>query len=152
VAPLDGAFALVQVDHVAVRVAQHLDLDVARLLDELLDEDAVVAKLLRASFWQAAKPQRLLVVEGHAQALAAAAGAGLDHHRVADALRDLHRALGRLDGVVVAGMVLTLAASASFLDAILSPMAAIECALGPMKAMPSSSQRLAKSSFSLRKP
>jgi hypothetical protein len=27
-----------------VAVAQHLDLDVARLLDELLDEDAVVAK------------------------------------------------------------------------------------------------------------
>jgi hypothetical protein len=27
-----------------VRVAEHLDLDVARLLDELLDEDAVVAE------------------------------------------------------------------------------------------------------------
>src|SRR6218665_2868422 len=34
---------------------------------------------------------RLLVVAGHAQALAAAAGAGLDHHRVADAAGDLPR-------------------------------------------------------------
>ena len=41
---LDGALALVQVDDVAVAVSEHLDLDVARLLDELLDEDAVVAK------------------------------------------------------------------------------------------------------------
>ncbi len=32
VAALDGALALVQVDHVAVAVAQDLDLDVARLL------------------------------------------------------------------------------------------------------------------------
>ena len=44
VAALDGAFALAQVDDVAVLVAQHLDLDVARVLDELLDEHAVVAE------------------------------------------------------------------------------------------------------------
>ena len=44
VASLDRALALPQVDAVAVRIAEHLDLDVARLLDELLDEDAVVAE------------------------------------------------------------------------------------------------------------
>ncbi len=44
VAALDRAFALAQVDDVAVLVAQHLDLDVARVLDELLDEHAVVAE------------------------------------------------------------------------------------------------------------
>ena len=44
VAPLDRAFALEQVDDVSVLVAKHLDLDVARVLDELLDEDAVVAE------------------------------------------------------------------------------------------------------------
>ena len=44
VAALDRAFALAQVDDVAVLVAEHLDLDVARVLDELLDEDAVVAE------------------------------------------------------------------------------------------------------------
>ena len=46
---------------------------------------------------------RLLVVESDAQALAAAAGGGLDHHRVADVLGDPDRLFGRIDGVVVAG-------------------------------------------------
>ncbi len=50
------------------------------------------------------------------------------------------------------GMVLTLASLASFLEAILSPMAAIEWCLGPMKTMPSSSTCRAKASFSDRKP
>ena len=44
VAALDRAFALAEVDDVAVLVAEHLDLDVARIDDELLDEDAVVAE------------------------------------------------------------------------------------------------------------
>ncbi len=44
VAALDRAFALAEMDDVAVRIAQHLDLDVARLLDVFLDEDAVVGK------------------------------------------------------------------------------------------------------------
>ena len=44
VAALDRAFALAQMDDMAVLVAQHLDLDVARIGDEFLDEDAVVAE------------------------------------------------------------------------------------------------------------
>ena len=104
VAALDGTFALIEVHHVAVRVAQHLDLDVARLLDELFDEHAVVAKAVAGLVAAGAEALvRLLVVEGHAQALAAAAGAGLDHHRVADSLGDLYGLLGRVDRVVVAG-------------------------------------------------
>ena len=43
-AALDGAFALAQMYDVATLVAQHLDLDMARLGDEFLDEDAVVAE------------------------------------------------------------------------------------------------------------
>jgi hypothetical protein len=50
------------------------------------------------------------------------------------------------------GIVLTFAAAASFLEAILSPMAAIDACLGPMKTMPSSSTRRANTSFSDRKP
>ncbi len=50
------------------------------------------------------------------------------------------------------GIVLTKAALASFFDAILSPIAAMLWCLGPMKTRPSSSTRLAKASFSDRKP
>ena len=104
VAALDRALALPQVDAVAVRVAQHLDLDVARLLDELLDEDAVVAEAVAGLVAAGGVPlEGLLVVVRDPQPLAAAAGRGLDHHRVADLLRDLDRILGALDRGVVAG-------------------------------------------------
>ena len=43
-AALDRAFALAQMDDVAVLVAQHLDFDVARLGDVFFDEQAVVAE------------------------------------------------------------------------------------------------------------
>ena len=49
-------------------------------------------------------------------------------------------------------MVETFAAAASFFEAILSPIAAIEACFGPMKTMPSSSTRRANTSFSERKP
>ncbi len=42
--PLDGAFALAQVNHVAVMVAQHLNFDVPRLHHQLFDVDFVVLK------------------------------------------------------------------------------------------------------------
>jgi hypothetical protein len=104
VAALQGAFALMQIDRVAVRIADQLDLDVARLLDELLDKDAVVAEsVLRLGLAGGEALGRFLVVVGHAQALAAAAGRRLDHHRIADALRDLDRLLRRVDGGVMAG-------------------------------------------------
>ena len=44
VAALDRALALAEIDDVAVLVAQHLDFDVARIGDEFLDEDAIVAE------------------------------------------------------------------------------------------------------------
>ena len=43
-AALDAAFALAQADHVAVLVGQHLELDVARALDELLHVEIAVAE------------------------------------------------------------------------------------------------------------
>ena len=43
-APLDRAFALAQVNDVAVAVGQDLNLNMARLLDELFDENPVVAE------------------------------------------------------------------------------------------------------------
>ncbi len=92
VAALDRAFALAEIDDVAVLVAEHLDLDVAGIDDELLDEHAVVAERglrLRA---RARETFRDLVARSRdAHALAAAAGGGLDHHGIADLVGDLHR-------------------------------------------------------------
>ena len=58
VAALDRAFALAEIEDVAVLVAEHLDLDMARALDELLDEDAVVAEARLALAADASKPSR----------------------------------------------------------------------------------------------
>src|SRR3546814_18759421 len=44
VAALDRAFALAEIDDVAVLVAEHLDFDMARVFDELFDEHAVIAE------------------------------------------------------------------------------------------------------------
>ncbi len=44
IAALDRALALAEMDDVAVLVAEHLNLDMARLLDIFLDEHAVVAE------------------------------------------------------------------------------------------------------------
>ena len=43
-AALDRAFALAQVDAVAVVVGQHLDLDMPRARDQLLQVDVIIAK------------------------------------------------------------------------------------------------------------
>src|SRR5690606_8357690 len=94
VAALDRALALVEMDNVAVLVAEYLYLDVPRLIDELLDEDAVVTEgrdgLCAGAFEAFPGFGR---VPGDAQALAAAPGRGLDHHRIADRVGDLHRFL-----------------------------------------------------------
>src|SRR3954453_16786970 len=87
VAALDRAFALVQIDDVAVLIAEQLDLDVPRLLDELLDEHAVVAEAGEAFALYALEAlAHVLLVPREAHALAAAAGRRLHHHREADAL------------------------------------------------------------------
>ena len=81
VAALDRALALEQVDGVSVRVAQDLDLDVARLLDELLDVDRVIAEGrpgLGAGARDGLGKVRFGLDQPHA--LAAPAGRGLDHH------------------------------------------------------------------------
>ena len=104
VATLDGAFALAQVDDMPVLVAQHLDLDVPGVLDELLHEHAIVAEARLGL--RAGKPEALLRLLGRisdAHALAAAACRGLDHDGVADLLGDLHGFPGVGDLAEVAG-------------------------------------------------
>ena len=85
VASLDGAVALAEVDAVAVRVAEDLELDVARPLEVFLDVDGAVAERgerLGARHLEAAR--ELLGVARDAHPLSAAAGRGLDDHRESD--------------------------------------------------------------------
>ena len=89
VAQLDRAVALEEVHDVALAVAQDLDLDVARPRHDLLEEDRVVAEG-RLGFALAAR-ERLVHLRGvrhDAHAAPAAAGRRLQHHRIADRLRD----------------------------------------------------------------
>ena len=155
VAALDRAFALAEMDDVAVLVAEHLDFDVARIDDEFLDEHAVVAE--RRSSPPSARARKpsatsaLRVRDAHA--LAAAAGRGLDHHRIADLVGDLlppaPRRRSRRDGP---------ARSRPWpwrppaWLAILSPMAAIASGFGPMKTMPALASARGNASRSDRKP
>ena len=70
----------------------------ARVGDEFLDEDTVVAEGGGGLGLGAGETLRHLVGRfGDAHALAAAAGGGLDHHRIADFVGDLHGMLGALD-------------------------------------------------------
>ena len=89
VAALHRAVALAQVDRVALSVGQHLDLDVARVLEEFLHVDHVVAE--RGLGSAGGRDGRAQVRFGvhHAHAATAAAARGLDDHRIADPAGDL---------------------------------------------------------------
>ena len=78
-AALQRAFALPEVDDVAVTVAQDLYLDVARLVDVFFEVNAAVLEGLSASWRAALRPVLSAdLVAGHAHAAAAAAGRRLD--------------------------------------------------------------------------
>ena len=65
------------------------------LFDKLLDEDPVVTEAVAGLVAAGGETfERIFVVECDPQALAATAGAGLDHHRVADVPGDLDGTLG----------------------------------------------------------
>ena len=87
----------------------------------------------------------VVLVMSEPHALAAAAGRGLHHHRIADLARDPHRLVGVGDLAEIAGDDVDpgLLAPASSIS-ILSPIAAIAFGGGPMKAMPASSSARAK--------
>ena len=88
VAALRGAVALAQVDGAAVGVAEDLHLDVARFLDQALQQQVAVAEGghgFGARRGQQFAQLRVVDVVAAAHAAAAAAGAGLDHQRRADA-------------------------------------------------------------------
>ena len=103
-AALERAITLEQVDDIAVAVAEHLHLDVARREDVLLDQDAIVAEA-RRGLAPAGGERVREVCRGidAAHALAAAARHRLDQHRIADRVRFLLQAIGRLVVAEIAG-------------------------------------------------
>ena len=155
VAPLHRAVALAQADDVAVVVADHLELDVPRPLEEFLHVDLVVAerrRRFRARHRDRAQ-QRAFGVH-HAHAAAAAAARGLDDHRIADLARhaqvrvDCHRSAGPPEP----GTQGTPALVIRLIAETLSPIRRMVSAFGPIQVKPLFSTRSAKSAFSERKP
>ena len=104
VAALDRTFALAQVNDRTGAIGKHLDLDMAWVLDEALDEDPPVAegrhRLVDGGRHALAQAP---LVPDQPHALAAAAGRRLDHHRIADLARSGDRRIGIVDRILRAG-------------------------------------------------
>ena len=133
-------------DDVAVLVAQHLDLDMARIGDVFLDENPVVIER-RGGF----RPRPLEAFlhfgrrMGDAHAFAAAARRRLDHHRIPDLGSGLDRPRqpSRWCRQSPEASKPPQPRQASWPRSC-RPSAAIARALGPMNTMPSASRALAK--------
>ena len=83
--PLYRALALAEVHDVAVVVADHLELDVLRVLQILFDVHvAVPERRLGLTLRRPQRSAQLVRGPHDAHAAAAAAGHGLDDHRIAD--------------------------------------------------------------------
>jgi hypothetical protein len=80
---LDRALPLAEVDHVAVAVGEHLDLDVPGPVDIAFQEDPPVTEA-RACLTGGPLERLPARLGGDAHALATAAGGGLEQHRIAD--------------------------------------------------------------------
>jgi len=94
-ASLDGTFPLPQIQAGALSIGQNLNFDMAGFFNEFFNEDTVVAKA--AAPFIHGRYQTLpglFIIMGDAHALAAAAGRGLQHHRIADVVRNPHRLFG----------------------------------------------------------
>ena len=137
VPPLDRALALAEVHHVAVMVAEHLDLDVARRLDVLLDVDVADAErglglALRGLERLAPAP----APTDDAHAAAAAAGDRLDDDREPEVLGDLLSAFSSLStGPSLPGSIGTPAFFIARRARALSPISRMTFGSGPMNLM-----------------
>ena len=129
--PLHGAVALVEMDDVAVAVAQDLHFDVAGAAHVALQEHGVVSEggagLEPRLFQQAREIGGTL---DHAHTAAAAAERSLDDQREADPVRDLRRFRGVRDGRSVPGTTGMPVRMASWRAAVLSPSSSSSSAFG----------------------
>ena len=103
-APLQRAIALAEMDGAAAAVAEHLDFDVARLLQIFFQIDRGIAER-RFGFVGGGGERQHQVVGGlrDLHAASAAARRRLHQHRKADCLRDRHRVVVGTDAAVGAG-------------------------------------------------
>ena len=98
VAALDGAIALPHMHDLAEPIAEDLELDVVRVLDQLFQiKCAIVEGLFRLHLGGIEALNEADVIVRLPHAASAAARDGLDHDRVADLLGDLQRVLVRFD-------------------------------------------------------
>jgi len=140
VATLDRAIALVEVDDVAVLVAEDLDFDVFGAFDVALEENGGIAESIlsfRACLGQQAGELGGFFYDAHAAS--AATEGGFDDEWETDFMGDLESFIGIGDGFLGAG---------KGGDVEL----ANNSGEGPMKVMPSRAQARAKFGFSERKP
>ena len=153
VAALHRAVALAEVDHVAVRVGEHLHLDVTWVLEVALDVDRRVAEVRPALAARGGK--RRLDLAGRAHDLhtaAAAPGRGLDQQRVADLVAERQHLLGRLGRVGHARDDRDAGLLHRPRARVFSPISSIAAGGGPIHVSPASSTARAKPAFSARKP
>ena len=154
VAALQRAVAGADDDDVAVLVGQALGLDVARLVEELLDQ------ALAAAERRDGLAHRGLVGVGDLlerardlEAATAAAEDRLDGHRQPVGLGERDDLVGVLDRVLGAGGERGVRRfSAICLALALSPSASMAAGGGPIQVSPASMTAWAKSAFSARKP
>src|SRR5688572_9760682 len=91
-APLDRALALPQMHDASVRVAEHLDFDVPRPLQEALEVDGAVAeRAQRLAAGGLEAPGELALLGYHAHALSTTAGRGFEQDGQTDLARSEHR-------------------------------------------------------------
>ena len=140
---LHGAFALAELDAVAVLVGEDLHLDVARVDDELLDIDFVVAKRALRFALRSLEAERRSRAKRPAHALAATAGRRLQH----DGIADLSASFSAASGARVPSRTGTNGTPAFFMFCrarVLDPIISIDSGGGPMNLMPDSRQARAK--------
>ena len=135
-------------------VGQHLDLDVARVLDVLLDVDRGVGEVGLALAPRGLERALGLGRRGDdLHAAAAAAGRGLDRDRPAVLVAELGRRSPRRGSPrSCPGTIGTPAAAMRCRAPILEPIASIASGGGPIQTRPAASQARAKAAFSARKP
>ena len=98
VTTLDRTLTLVQVNGVAMAVSENLNFDVARLGDEFLDKDTVVAERVRRFVLGGLEPfAGFGVVPCDAHTLTTATSGGFDHDRITDLVRNFDGLFGVLD-------------------------------------------------------